>query len=273
MLKGEQIGEKHEMHGAHEPLSYGSYLRVPELLKLQTPLGVPPVHDEMLFIIVQQAQELWFKQVLYDMAEELDRLRAREIMQGVHLLTRINRIMQVLGDEVDVLATMPPREFHGFRHVLAPSSGFESHQFRELEYASGLDDPTFLKLLDKHIGLDDLRKRWPSNLREVAYALLADVAPDPTDAWTAIYDDIARYPALFALAEALSEYEVYFSEWRFKHIKLVERTIGGKVPGTAGSSGAGYLGRTLQYKFFPELWEARNRLTDHYSRNAEHGIG
>jgi tryptophan 2,3-dioxygenase len=196
----------------------------------------------------------------------IERLYARDIVQATHLLTRINRIMQVMGHEVDVLATMPPREFHGFRNVLTPSSGFESHQFRELEYLSGLDEPTFLKLLDKHIGLDRLSGRWPSNLREAAYSLLTEVAADPTDAWTAIYDNTAGFPQLFLLAEALSEYEVYFGEWRFKHIKLVERTIGDHVPGTAGSSGAGYLGKTLQYKFFPELWEARNRLTVRYTR-------
>ena len=261
------------MHGAHEPLTYGAYLRVPELLELQTPLGMPPVHDEMLFIIVQQAQELWFKQVLYDLGAIIERLHTGDIVQAVHLLTRISRIMKVLGEEVDVLATMPPREFHGFRNVLTPSSGFESHQFRELEYASGLDEATFLKLLDKHIGLDSLHSKWPANLREAAYSLLSEVSGDPTEAWTAIYDETKRYPMLFMLAEALSEYEVAFGEWRFKHIKLVERTIGDHVPGTAGSSGAGYLGKTLQYKFFPELWEARNRLTSHYSRSPAHQKG
>ena len=267
MLNGEQNG------GAHEPLTYGSYLRVPELLDLQTPLGEPAVHDEMLFIIVQQAQELWFKQALFEMEAVIERLSARDAMEAVRLLTRINRIMLVMGDEVDVLATMPPKEFHGFRHVLTPSSGFESHQFRELEYASGLDDPIFLKLLDKHIGLDGLRRAWPTNLRDAAYRLLSEVADDPAEAWTAIYDDAGRYSLLFALGEALSEYEVFFGEWRFKHIKLVERTIGAQVPGTAGSSGAGYLGKTLLYKFFPELWEARNRLTEQYSRIAPHGVG
>src|ERR1700712_3156661 len=121
-----------------EPLSYGSYLRVPELLDLQTRLGDPTVDDEMLFIIVQQAQELWFKQVLFDLHRVIALLGEQNVLEAVRLLSRLARIMKVLGDEVDVLATMPPREFHGFRGVLAPSSGFESHQFRELEYASGL---------------------------------------------------------------------------------------------------------------------------------------
>jgi tryptophan 2,3-dioxygenase len=115
--------------------------------------------------------------------------------------------------------------------------------------------------MDKYMGLAGLLERWPVTLRDAAYALLAQVAEDPTEAWTLVYNDRERYPDMFALAEALSEYEIYFSEWRFHHIKLVERTIGDHVPGTAGSTGAGYLGKTLQYRFFPELWEARNRVT------------
>lgn len=267
MLKEEQTGQVPEPQGAHEPLTYGAYLRVPELLSLQTMLGDPPVYDEMLFIIVQQAQELWFKQVLFDLERVIAALHAREAMPAVHLIARVNRIFQVLGKEVDVLAMMPPREFHGFREVLTPSSGFESFQFRELEYASGLDDPAFLKLLDKHMGLFNLQGRWPVNLRDAAYSMLDQVADDPADAWTAIYDETSRYPELYALAEALSEYEVYFAEWRFKHIKLVARTIGERAPGTAGSSGAGYLGRTLQYRFFPELWQSRNNLTARYTQH------
>lgn len=273
MLNDEQVLRIHGSDGGEEPLSYGSYLRVPELLELQTPLGVPPVHDEMLFIIVQQIQELWFRQVLHDLRLVIERLRASNIPESLHLLTRMTRIIHVVADEVDILATMLPREFHGFRHVLTPSSGFESHQFRELEFASGLDDSAFLRLLEKHIGLADLQNRWPVNLRDAAYSVIRDVSPNPVEAWTTIYNEVEHYPILVSLGEALSEYEVYFGEWRFKHIKLVERTIGSQVPGTAGSSGAGYLGRTLQYKFFPELWEARNRLTIQYSRNAPHGVG
>jgi tryptophan 2,3-dioxygenase len=236
-------------------------LRVPELLLLQSPLGDPPVPDEMLFIIVQQAQELWFKQILFDLHRVIDDLTGGNVLNAVRILSRLSRIMQVLGDEVDILAMMPPREFHRFRGVLSPASGFESHQFRELEYASGLDGQTFIKVLEKHLGLASIDDRWPTNLRHAAYTNLTAVAPDPTDAWTAVYDDTERYLELFALAEALSEYEVYFGVWRFKHVKLVERSIGGHVPGTGGSAGSGYLQKTLQYRFFPELWEARNRLT------------
>jgi tryptophan 2,3-dioxygenase len=259
MLNGELKSGEAQLRG--EPLTYGSYLRVPELLSLQTPLGDPPVHDEMLFIIVQQAQELWFKQVLHELHTIVQELQERDVLEAVRLITRVNRIVLAVASEVDILALMPPREFHRFRHVLTPSSGFESHQFRELEFASGLDDPTFLKLMDKYIGLDDLKRRWPVTLHDAAYALLGEVSNDPTEAWALVYNERERYPEMFALAEVLSEYEIAFSEWRFRHIKLVERTIGDHVPGTAGSSGAGYLAKTLQYRFFPELWEARNSVT------------
>ena len=116
-------------------------------------------------------------------------------------------------------------------------------------------------MLDKHMGMTELDKRWPVKPEAGSLSDAEGSLDDPTEAWTAIYDDTELYPTLFALAEALSEYEVYFGVWRFKHIKLVDRTIGSHVPGTGGSAGSGYLQKTLQYRFFPELWEARNRVT------------
>jgi tryptophan 2,3-dioxygenase len=252
-----------------EPLTYGSYLRVPELTSIQSPLGDPPVHDEMLFIIVQQAQELWFKQILWDLKETIRAVQSDAIFEAIRLLQRSVRIMQVVSQEVQVLATMSPRAFHGFRHVLTPSSGFESLQFRELELVSGLDDPTFLKLMDKYIGLERLKADWPASLRDAVYgALTREVGGEPVEAWTEVYDDPEGNPLMFQLAEVMSEYEVYFAEWRFHHIKLVERSIGGHVPGTGGSAGVGYLGKTLGYKYFPELWEARNRVTMRHTQPA-----
>jgi tryptophan 2,3-dioxygenase len=229
------------------PLTYGSYLRVPELLALQSPLSLPTVHDEMLFIIVQQAQELWFKQVLYELQAIIGLLDGGSLLDAARLITRVNGIFGVLGSEVDVLATMPPLEFGRFRGVLSTSSGFESEQFRELELASGLSDATFFKVIDKYMDGAALRARWPRTLAEAFRGVLAGLHPDPV-------------AALVLLAEALSEYEVRFQEWRFHHVKLVERVIGDRSPGTAGSAGSGYLGKTLTYRFFPELWEARNRL-------------
>lgn len=244
-----------------EPMTYGDYLRVPELLQLQTPLKAPLVHDEMLFIIVQQSQELWFKQILYELESIIDLVEGNELMEGVRLLFRVNRILRVMGDEVEVLETMPPQEFHKFRHVLTTSSGFESIQFRELEFASGLDDPRFFKLIDKFADLNALRAKWPITLHAALCDALGRIDSEAVNALAQVYKEPLAHAELYWLAEALSEYEVLFSMWRVHHVKLVERTIGDMSPGTAGTSGSGYLGRTLGYKFFPELWEARNRLT------------
>ncbi|MEA2573212.1 MAG: tryptophan 2,3-dioxygenase [Chloroflexia bacterium] len=243
------------------PLTYGSYLRVPELLSLQTPLGPEEARDEMLFIITQQSQELWFKQILYDLRAVIDRLESHDIALALHLLGRINKIMQVVGQEVTVLATMPPPEFQRFRHVLSSSSGFESEQFRELEIASGLREPTFIKLIERHIHVPGIWNRWPRSLHDALVDLLEPLGTDATDAAVEIYMHPEQHGQLFLLAEALSEYDVRFGEWRFNHIKLVDRTIGDRAMGTAGSAGSGYLGKTLGYRFFPELWEARNRIS------------
>lgn len=259
MLKVEQ-GQNRTENPA-QPFTYADYLRVPELLQLQTPLKAPPAHDEMLFIIVQQAQELWFKQILYELNSIIAFIEDNDFMEAVRLLNRVNRILDVMGSEVVVLGTMPPHEFHKFRHVLTPASGLESEQFRELELASGLNDPTFLKLIGKFMDVQSVRVKWPTSLHEAMCNALATVDPDPTNALVQVYKDPHAHTDLYWLVEALSEYEVLFSEWRVHHIKVVERTIGDNSRGTAGTSGSGYLGKTLGYKFFPELWEARNRLT------------
>jgi tryptophan 2,3-dioxygenase len=258
MLKAEQK----EGHVAPEqPFTYGDYLRVPELLSLQTPLKEPPAHDEMLFIIAQQAQELWFKQILHELRPIIDLIESDVLMEAVRLLQRVNRILGVMGDEVMLLETMPPQEFQKFRHVLTTSSGLESVQFRELEMASGLNDATFIKVIERFMDVEALRAKWPVSLHDAFCDALARVHGHPVDALVQVYNDPVGYPELYWLAEALSEYETLFSEWRFHHIKLVERTIGDQSPGTAGTSGSGYLGKTMAYKFFPELWEARNRLS------------
>ncbi len=259
MLNVEQEDKRTEK--PTQPFTYGDYLRVPELVQLQTPLKAPSVHDEMLFIIVQQAQELWFKQILYELNSVIAFIERNDFMEAVRLLLRVNRILRVMGNEVEVLETMPPQEFNKFRYVLTPSSGLESEQFRELELASGLNDLTFLKLIGKFMDVESVRARWPISLHKAMLDALASVDPDPVNALVHIYSDPTAYSELYWLAEALSEYEVLFSQWRVHHIKLVERTIGDNSAGTAGTSGSGYLGKTLGYKFFPELWEARNRLT------------
>src|SRR5437868_3573187 len=156
MLNVEQEGPASS--GTVRPLSYGEYLRVPELLRLQARLGPPDAHDEMLFIIVQQAQELWFKQVLFELRTIIAVLDGGDIVEGVRLLNRVNAIVRVLADEVEVLESMPPQEFSRFRHVLSPASGFESEQFRELEFASGLREPSVLKIIEKYMNMERFRE-------------------------------------------------------------------------------------------------------------------
>ena len=247
----------------HTPdlLTYGAYLRVPELLGLQSPVGRPEVHDELLFIILQQAQELWFKQALHELRAIVALVARGRLPDATRLLERVNRILRVLSAEVHVMETLSPTEFQRFRGLLTPSSGFESEQFRELELASGLRDEAFLKLVGRIVDLEAFRARWPQTLHDVFVAALKPADPDPVEALVRVYSAPAQHAGLHALAEALSEYEMRFAEWRFSHIQVVERVIGDRSPGTGGSAGIGYLARTLHYRFFPELWEARNRIT------------
>jgi tryptophan 2,3-dioxygenase len=251
---------------ADDLLSYGVYLRVPELLSLQSPVGKPAVHDELLFIILQQAQELWFKQLLHELKAIVALLSNRSTVQACLLLDRVIRVIRVLGEEVEVMETLAPAEFLRFRGLLTPSSGFESAQFREIELASGLRDEGYLRIAERVIDLERFGREWPVTLRGAFLQLLADRSNDPIDALKQLYLHPGDCPELYALAESLSEYEMSFAKWRFRHALLVERVIGDHAPGTGGSSGTSYLARTLRYRFFPELWEARNRITEDASR-------
>jgi tryptophan 2,3-dioxygenase len=242
-------------------LTYGSYLRVPQLTKLQTPLAQPVVRGEMFFIIGQQVQELWFKQILYDLTEVVRLADADSFHEAARLLDRVNRIMSVLAQETELLQTLPPAQFKSFRPLLSTASGFESEQFRELEWASGLRDAQFRRLLSHLEHGEEIMERWPRSLADVLRLSLRSIAIDPVEAIEALYLGTVVHPGLFALVEALSEYEIRFAEWRFHHLKVVERVIGNRSPGTGGSIGSGYLSRTLEHRFFPELWEARNRIS------------
>jgi tryptophan 2,3-dioxygenase len=242
-------------------LSYGSYLCLAQLTSLQKPLAHPDVRGEMFFIIGQQVQELWFKQILYDLTEIIRLADGDLLHEAARLLDRVNRIMSVLAQETELLQTLPPAEFKSFRPVLSTASGFESEQFRELEWASGLRTPQFERLLAHLSGGAGVMARWPRSLRDVLCTALTSLNRDPVTAIESLYKGSAHRPDLLALVDALSEYEIRFAEWRFHHVKVVERVIGNRAPGTGGSSGSGYLARTLEYRFFPELWEARNRLS------------
>ncbi len=273
-----------------EQLTYGAYLRVGELIKLQQLQSSPPQHDELLFIIIHQTYELWFKQLLHELdavCANLKSAAAVAVTQAEHhdavyeaarLLRRCTEIMRVLVEQFTILETMLPTHFLAFRDKLRPASGFQSEQFRELEFLCGLKDE---KMLRYHEPTDEAyaalarRLREPS-LRDVffeALQALQVLLPLPADAdketvfkaraeaIRAIYRDERGKRNWIDVCERLTEFDELLVSWRLRHIQMVERTIGVRL-GTGGSSGASYLKVTLDKKFFPELWEARTLLTE-----------
>ncbi len=248
-------------------LSYGSYLKVDELIALQRPLSRPAHHDEMLFIIIHQVYELWFKQVLHEVDAAMPALDRDDLPAVSKHFRRIHAIQRVLEQQVDILETMAPQEFNEFRDHLNPASGFQSVQFRELEFALGLRRTEILKFVE----LDDaqrarLEQRATSpSLYDRVKALLARrgfavaTAAELVESYRQIYSDEATHYDLYRLLEDLIEFDERFALWRSRHVLMVERMIGQR-PGTGGSSGAQYLRGTLERRFFPELWEVRTHL-------------
>jgi tryptophan 2,3-dioxygenase len=238
---------------ATEPVTYSSYLRVPDLLGLQQ---VPRAHDELLFVVLHQSHELWFKLVLHEL-DEVTRLIERDrFPEAETRLRRIVAIMRQLTAQWDVLGTMTPAGYLEFRHVLEGGSGFQSAQFRELEFASGLKDPSYLAsrwLSDEERGRLQRRLDAPTLADAFADALARHGVTD-------VLDVLRAGPSMITLlCESLIDYDEAVGHWRHRHVLAVERQIGLK-PGTGGSSGAAYLRSTLTRRFFPDLWEARTRL-------------
>ena len=261
-LAGPSFGEQGGL------LTYGSYLRLPELLGQQVPESDPPAHDELLFITIHQVYELWFKLLLAELTDARDRmLRGESYLPRVRL-ERSRVIERVLVGQVDVIDTMTPQDFLVFRTKLAPASGFQSAQFREIEFISGLKDAGFL---DRFRGLSDaergqLKRRldepslWDGFLTVLAHAGFAiDTAEHRFDAYQRIAADRANYGPLWDLAEALLEHDQAWALWRARHVLMAERQIGMKS-GTGGSAGGAYLRTRIDLRFYPELWELRSRL-------------
>jgi tryptophan 2,3-dioxygenase len=251
----------------NRPLSYGSYLKIDELLALQQPLSRPAHHDEMLFIVIHQVYELWFKQLLHEIDAAMLALDRDDLLRVGKAFRRIHAIQRLLEQQVDILETMTPQEFNQFRDNLNPASGFQSVQFRELEFACGLRRTEILQwveLDEAHRARLERRLREPS-LYDHAKALLArrgfeTGSPDELiESYRQIYSDEGRYYDLHLLLEELIEFDERFLLWRGRHVRMVERMIGNKR-GTGGSSGAEYLSRTLEQRFFPELWAVRTQL-------------
>jgi tryptophan 2,3-dioxygenase len=249
------------------PLSYGSYLKIDELLSLQRPLSDPPHHDEMLFIIIHQVYELWFKQVLHELDATMLALDRDDLLRARKQFHRIHAIQRLLEQQVDILETMTPQEFNQFRDNLNPASGFQSIQFRELEFACGLrrtDVLKFVQLDDAQRARLDRRAQEPS-LYDRVKALLrrrgfaADSSEELIESYRQIYRSEPQHYDLYLLLEDLIEFDERMLLWRGRHVRMVERMIGQRQ-GTGGSPGAAYLEGTLKYRFFPELWDVRTYL-------------
>ena len=237
-------------------LSYGGYLRLPELLALQTPQTAQ--HDELLFIVVHQAYELWFLLVLHELEGARAAMQAGDAYAAQRYLRRVVAVERLLVEQVDVLDTMAPQDFLAFRSELAPASGFQSVQFREIEFLSGLRDPAYLERIE---GTDEELARLRRRLREPtlwdAFQELLGSRGSPRLA--DLFWDRASYGDLFEVSERLLEHDQAFGLWRARHVQMVERQIGSKT-GTGGSTGAEYLRTTLPKRFFPDLWQVRSEL-------------
>ncbi|HZB51677.1 MAG TPA: tryptophan 2,3-dioxygenase family protein [Mycobacteriales bacterium] len=266
-------------------LSYGSYLRLAELLAQQVPAsgdagaqeapaggdGRPdpqPAHDELLFITIHQVYELWFQQLLHELGDARDRMLAGEEYAPRLRLQRAHAIERVLVEQVDVLETMTPQDFLAFRALLAPASGFQSVQFREIEFLSGAKDEAYLRRL-AHASEGE-RTRLARRLAEPTLwdgfvLLLGKAGFDVTTeesrraALLEVSRDRMAYGPLWDLAEALIEHDSMWARWRSRHVLMVERQIGTKS-GTGGSTGAPYLRARLGLRFYPELWDLRSYL-------------
>ena len=260
-----------------QPLTYSSYLRLPELLGLQAPqsrVAGREEHDEMLFIVIHQVYELWFRQLLHEIDHVIVLLDADDPIRAGRGLRRMLTILKVMVSQMDVLETMSPLEFLSFRERLDSSSGFQSAQFREFEFVLGHKRPE----IAESFGSDDaawarLRQRLeqPSLWYTVCEFLrrrgsdvgASPAVTEPTQPSVAVQSalvDLYRADSAVAdLAEKLVDLDEGVQEWRYRHVKMVERTIGNK-PGTGGSSGVGYLASTLGRPIFPDLWEIRTQL-------------
>jgi tryptophan 2,3-dioxygenase len=249
-------------------LTYNSYLRIEELLSTQVLESEPAAHDELLFITIHQVYELWFQQLLHELTAVREAMYEDHLWWARHLLRRVDTIERVLVAQIEVLETMTPQDFLVFRELLAPASGFQSVQFREIEFLSGAKDPGFLQ---RFRGLTDAeRLRLERRLAEPtlwdAYVAVLERAGLPAGdddavrrALLIVARDRPRHGEVWELAEGLLDHDRNAALWRSRHVSMVERQIGIKS-GTGGSSGAPYLRARLGLHYYPMLWELRSAL-------------
>jgi tryptophan 2,3-dioxygenase len=248
-------------------ITYADYLKLDQLLTAQQPLS--DLHDEMLFIVIHQTKELWMKEMLHELKLAIQLVQSDRFAEAYKAMARISRIQAVMTLSWDVLSTLTPVDYLKFRHVLGTASGFQSAQFREIEFRLGLKEANFLGQYDEgsaeHGRLSQALAE-PS-LREAALEALERAGFDLGDrsvdaiarAWLDIYRDADRWFDLYGLAEKLLDIDDALAAWRHKHVLTVERIIGNKR-GTGGSAGAPYLRATLEKRVFPELWSLRTEL-------------
>lgn len=254
-------------YGKNAPLSYNKYLKVPELIGLQETLSDPQSHDELLFIVIHQTYELWFKQVLHEIDASIKWLNEGRTFRVNHSLRAVVGIEKVLVTQIHILETMAQVGFLEFRDKLNPASGFQSMQFRELEFVSGAKDEKILNFFkNDEFAFGRLTERFNSQtLGEAFWSLLGkngfdvETHEEKVQAIVRILTEPEKHADYFIMQDLLIEHDENIVMWRYQHILMVERMLGMKR-GTGGSEGVGYLMTTLTKKFFPELWEARTHL-------------
>ena len=261
-------------------MSYGGYLQLPTLLSAQQPLSNPPHHDEMLFIVQHQTSELWLKLLIHELSAATDHLRNDRVWQFGKVIARCKRVLDQLTAQWSVLETLTPSEYMEFRDILGPSSGFQSLQYRMVEFLLGNKNAAMLKVFAHdaagHAALESVLRapslydeflrylaRWGHAVpdahlqRDWSQPHVLDAALVPV--FERIYEDTSRYWREYALCEDLVDLETQFQLWRFRHMRTVMRIIGFKR-GTGGSSGVGFLKDALELTFFPELFEVRTSI-------------
>ncbi|MGI8787900.1 MAG: tryptophan 2,3-dioxygenase [Pyrinomonadaceae bacterium] len=253
-------------YGKNAPLSYNEYLKVPELLSLQNTLSEPVSHDELLFIIIHQTYELWFKQIRHELDATIDWLREDRSFRANHSLKTVASIGKVVVSQIHILETMAQIGFLEFRDKLNPASGFQSTQFREIEFVSGAKDAQLLHHFADDAAFQKLEQRFDApSLADEFWNLLnrkdfkVETGDERVKTIVEILTHPEKYAELFIMQDLLIEHDENIALWRYNHVLMVERMLGMKR-GTGGSEGAGYLRTTLSKKFYPELWEARTHL-------------
>jgi tryptophan 2,3-dioxygenase len=261
------FNENSGAYGVNPKLSYNQYLKVPELIKLQETLSEPTSHDELLFIVIHQTYELWFKQILHEIDATIGWLNEGRVFRANHSFKTILAIEKILVSQIHILESMAQIGFLEYRDKLNPASGFQSMQFRELEFVSGLKDENILKFFEfDKFAHARLSERFNSQtIGDAFWQMLAtkgfttETHVEKVNTIVEIMAIPEKYGELYVLQDLLIEHDENISLWRYHHVLMVERMLGMKQ-GTGGSEGANYLRSTLSKKFFPEIWEARTFL-------------